>query len=74
MIIIVDNFYPNPNEVRKKALKQFLPMQDGDVKATLSSSIEIEKITGFKPKTKLKDGLYSFVKWYKEYYYNQKLK
>ena len=54
----------------KKALKQFLPMQDGDVKATLSSSIEIEKITGFKPKTKLKDGLYSFVKWYKEYYQN----
>ena len=23
MIIIVDNFYPNPDEVRKKALKQF---------------------------------------------------
>ena len=31
-------------------------MQDGDVKATLSSSIEIENYW-FKPKTKLKDGL-----------------
>ena len=35
----------------KKAIKEYLPMQDGDVKATLSSSIEIEKITGFKPNT-----------------------
>ena len=52
----------------KKALKEYLPMQDGDVKATLSSSEEIEKITNFKPKTKLKDGLNSFVKWYKDYY------
>ena len=52
----------------KKALKEFLPMQNGDVKATLSSSEEIEKITKFKPKTKLKDGLKSFVKWYRDYY------
>ena len=52
----------------KKALKEYLPMQDGDVKATLSSSEEIEKITNFKPKTQLKDGLNSFVKWYKNYY------
>ena len=52
----------------KKALKEYLPMQDGDVKATLSTSEEIEKITNFKPKTKLKDGLNSFVKWYKDYY------
>ena len=45
-------------------------MQDGDVKATLSTSEEIEKITNFKPKTKLKDGLNSFVKWYKDYYHD----
>ena len=54
----------------KKALKEYLPMQDGDVKATLSTSEEIEKITNFKPKTKLKDGLNSFVKWYKDYYHD----
>ena len=52
----------------KKAIKEYLPMQDGDVKATLSSSDAIHKITGFKPNTTLKDGLNCFVNWYKNYY------
>lgn len=54
--------------IGKKALIDYKPMQPGDVLTTFSDSTAIEQLTGFSPKTNLKDGLTKFVEWYKSYY------
>ena len=48
--------------------KEFLPMQPGDVEITYADTSELEKATGFKPKTSLREGLRRFAQWYKEFY------
>ena len=52
----------------KKAIKNFMPMQAGDVPATWADISLLEKLTGYSPKTDLKDGVDKFVRWYREYY------
>lgn len=56
------------NAIGKKAKKEFLPMQPGDVYQTYADISELEKDFGFKPKTSIEDGLKKFADWYKEYY------
>ncbi len=51
-----------------KAKKEYLGMQPGDVEATSSNTALLEEITGFKPKTTIKEGIKNFVDWYKTYY------
>ncbi|PWT26172.1 GDP-mannose 4,6-dehydratase [Butyrivibrio fibrisolvens] len=51
-----------------EAQKEFLPMQAGDVYQTYADVSELERDFGFKPDTSLRDGINSFVRWYKEYY------
>lgn len=55
-------------KIGKKAEKVYLPMQPGDVRATAADTNLLHKYIGFKPSTKLEDGIESFVEWYKEYY------
>jgi len=52
----------------KKALKNLLPMQPGDVPATYADVDDLMKDVGFKPKTPLKEGIKKFMEWYKEYH------
>lgn len=52
----------------KKAKKLFLPMQPGDVRATAADTKLLHKYIGFKPSTKLEEGIENFVNWYKKYY------
>ena len=52
----------------KKAIIEYLPMQAGDVEATFADTSLLESYIGFKPKTKIKDGIKKFVEWYKEFY------
>jgi len=52
----------------KKAIKEFLPMQPGDVVETYADIAALEAKVGFKPNTSLNQGIDSFVQWYKEYY------
>jgi len=51
----------------KKAIMNFLPMQAGDVPATVA---DIEKLTqlGYSPSTNIVEGIRKFVEWYMEYY------
>lgn len=51
----------------RKADKEFLPMQQGDVYQTFADVSELERDFGFKPDTSLEDGLTKFVKWYNQY-------
>ncbi|EEE40842.1 NAD-dependent epimerase [Prochlorococcus marinus] len=51
-----------------KAKKIFTEMQPGDVKKTFACTDKLDSWIGFTPKTKIKEGIYEFVKWYKEFY------
>ncbi len=48
--------------------KKLVPMQAGDVPVTFADTSELEKDTGFKPDTPLREGLRKFAQWYKGFY------
>ena len=50
------------------AQKNLLPIQAGDVPSTWAETKVLERLTGFRPKTELSEGVANFVKWYREYY------
>jgi UDP-glucuronate 4-epimerase len=52
----------------KKAEKEFLDMQPGDVPATYADIDDLMKTVGFRPQTPLETGIGRFVSWYKEFY------
>ena len=52
----------------KKAQKNFLPMQPGDVPATFADLDDLMTDTGFRPSTSIEEGLGRFVAWYRGYY------
>ncbi len=52
----------------KPAMKNFLPMQAGDVVATYADVAALKDAVGFEPKTPLAEGIEKFVAWYREYY------
>ena len=52
----------------KKAAKNYLPMQDGDVLATYADVADLEAAVGFAPATPLETGVARFVEWYRSYY------
>ena len=52
----------------KKAKRNYMPLQKGDVKQTLSNTNLLKKITRYNPKTNFKTGIRKFLDWYLEYY------
>lgn len=52
----------------KKAVKNFMPMQDGDVLATFADIQDLVEDVGFRPNTSIKEGIRSFVEWYRMFY------
>jgi UDP-glucuronate 4-epimerase len=52
----------------KKAERQLLPMQPGDVPATFADVEALVQDVAFRPDTPLKDGIRRFTAWYREYY------
>jgi UDP-glucuronate 4-epimerase len=52
----------------RSAIRQYAPMQPGDVPATYASIDRLAAVTGFAPHTPLDEGLARFVAWYREYY------
>lgn len=53
--------------LEKKAIKNFLPMQAGDVEETYADIDNLSHLIGFSPNTSLENGLRSFVDWYRSY-------
>jgi UDP-glucuronate 4-epimerase len=56
------------NSLNLKAIKNFLPMQMGDVQATSADVSELNHWIDFKPNTLVQDGVDRFVQWYRGYY------
>ena len=56
------------NAIGKKGIKKYLPMQKGDLHYTHADTSNIKSWIDFKPKTNIKKGVKSFIKWYESYY------
>jgi len=56
------------NTLGKKAQKNMLPIQDGDVPATYANVDDLVRDVGFKPQTSIEDGVARFVEWYRTYF------
>lgn len=56
------------NVLCKKAIKNYLPMQKGDVQATWADSSLLKDLINFTPNTNIKVGIKNFIEWYFKYY------
>jgi UDP-glucuronate 4-epimerase len=52
----------------KTALKELMPMQPGDVRATCADVDALQKAVGFAPNTPVADGIARFIDWYRRYH------
>jgi UDP-glucuronate 4-epimerase len=51
----------------KKAIKNFLPMQQGDVEITWADTVDLERDIGYTPRVRLEEGIANFIHWFKSY-------
>ena len=56
------------NVIGKPAIKNFKPMQKGDVVFTKSNCKSLKELIGYVPNTNIEIGIKEFYKWYKKYY------
>jgi len=56
------------NALGKKANKEFLPMQPGDVPDTWANVQDLEQQFNYKPETSIEDGIANFASWFRAYY------
>jgi UDP-glucuronate 4-epimerase len=52
----------------KKAEKEFLPLQAGDVPATYANVDDLVEQFDYKPTTSVEEGINRFVSWYRDYF------
>lgn len=52
----------------KKAIREYLPLQAGDVPDTFANVSRLKEAVGYKPATPVRKGVGEFIKWYREYY------
>ena len=67
-VLLLDCIRMLEEALGKKAEMQFLPLQPGDVVSTMADVSELERAVGFRPRTSLREGIRSFVEWYRMYY------
>jgi UDP-glucuronate 4-epimerase len=51
----------------KSAIREFLPMQPGDVPETYADVADLERAVGFRPGTPIADGIGRFVEWFRHF-------
>jgi UDP-glucuronate 4-epimerase len=57
-------------ELGRKAVRDYVEMQPGDVPATCADVEALAAVTGFAPNTPIEEGVHRFVRWYRDYYGN----
>lgn len=57
--------------LHKEALKEFLPMQDGDVPITYADINDLIDDIDFRPQTTIDVGIKRFVEWYQDFYFEE---
>lgn len=65
---LMDFIHAIEKKLDKKAEIIYKPMQPGDVPKTYADTALLERVAGYKPETKIQDGVNRFIDWYREYY------
>ena len=52
----------------KKSIRNYMPMQKGDVTATWANTSLLKNLTGYSPQTDFREGITNFIEWYRKYY------
>ena len=52
----------------KKAVRNYMGMQTGDVPATWADATLLQRLTGYRPQTNFRDGIADFIDWYRDFY------
>jgi len=55
-------------QLGKRAIRNYLPMQPGDVLATWADAGLLVELTGYKPEVGVREGVAAFVEWFRDYY------
>ncbi|WP_326524817.1 NAD-dependent epimerase/dehydratase family protein [Sphingomonas sp.] len=55
-------------ELGVNAIRNYMPMQMGDVPATWADASLLQRLTGYRPATDVRDGIARFVAWFRDYY------
>jgi UDP-glucuronate 4-epimerase len=55
-------------KLKRKATKNFMAIQEGDVPETYADVDDLMREVGFRPETKIEEGIGKFVDWYLDYY------
>ena len=56
------------DELGIKAVRNYMPMQAGDVPATWADASLLQRLTGYRPQTDFRDGIAQFVAWFRDYH------
>ena len=67
-VYLLDFINELEKKLGRKAIRNYMPMQKGDVKTTISDTTLLKKLTGYNPKTNYKTGIRKFLEWYLFYY------
>ncbi|HKL64564.1 MAG TPA: NAD-dependent epimerase/dehydratase family protein [Roseovarius sp.] len=54
--------------IGRKAIRNYMPMQTGDVPATWADATLLQTLTGYRPQTPFREGVRRFVGWYRDYH------
>lgn len=65
---LLDFIHQIEKKLDKVAVKNLLPLQDGDVPETYADVADLERWIDFKPKTTIEAGIDKFIDWYLDYY------
>jgi len=67
-IAVLDLVQIIEREIGKPAVREYLPMQAGDVAETSADSSDLERAVGFRPSTSIEDGVRAFVAWFRDFH------
>jgi UDP-glucuronate 4-epimerase len=67
-IVLTEYIHSIEKSLKKKAIKNMLPMQPGDVPETHADMKDLSEWINYKPTTSVQQGVKNFVNWYVEYY------
>lgn len=65
---LMDFIHALENNIGKKAIKEFLPMQAGDVQKTWADTNNLRQQYNYKPSTSAETGISKFISWYRNYF------
>lgn len=68
MVRLLDFIEAIEDEIGCKAVRNYMPMQTGDVPRSWADTRLLQHLTGYRPQTDFRTGVARFVRWYREYY------